>query len=516
MKPIFRRILILLCLASLLGTMAVSAVEETGQDLMLMETILESFDNGRTVDLSCYNITAEKLREVYHHLDTYGFLPWNAYSYRYEYTIATGYVTSFTPVYRDENEYDTAQYEQKVAEIIHDVIDPSMSDWQKALVIHDYLAVNCAYDESLTYYRGYDLLVRGTAVCQGYAEAYMDIMNRLGIHCIMVVSRDMEHGWNMIEIGGNWYHVDVTWDDPTPDVPGRVSHKYFLVTDEEMNQDHKERLKNGDTGHYNWDIEIPCTDTSLTDAFWKDVDDAIFYSGYETSYLRRWKDWNATIRTRNELTGKETVLKKDKKEYITLDGKKKFAYYHLGLSLWQDRLYYSSTDTVYSMNLKGEDVQKVYTHKTKKTGTYIYSSYVHNDILYLTLSDHDGNRTLQQYALPATGYHVHSYTAEIWPATCTERGWEFYTCECGVWAQAMGDAPTGHDYMDATCTHPKTCRYCGATEGNVISHDYRYETITEPTMRSKGLGKKICRHCGDYEYYDIPKLTFDEWLDRVF
>ena len=168
------------------------------------------------------------------------------------------------------------------------------------------------------------------------------------------------------------------------------------------------------------------------------------------------------------------------------------------------------------MALDGSDVQEIYSLSPRKTGTFIYSSYVHNDTLYLTLSDHEYNHTVQEVALLPTGYHVHSYTTDIQPATCTARGWEVYTCDCGLWVDAAGDAPTGHDYMDATCTVPKTCRHCGATEGDVISHDYLYETVIEPTMRDKGLQKKACRHCGEYEYFDLPKLTFGEWLDRLF
>ncbi len=44
-----------------------------------------------------------------------------------------------------------------------------------------------------------------------------------------------------------------------------------------------------------------------------------------------------------------------------------------------------------------------------------------------------------------------------------------------------------HEWIDATCTEPKTCSLCGATEGDPIAHDYANATCTEP---------QTCTHCG--------------------
>ena len=42
----------------------------------------------------------------------------------------------------------------------------------------------------------------------------------------------------MEKLGGKWYHIDVTWDDPTPDQKGYIGYKYFLLSDQEMAKDH--------------------------------------------------------------------------------------------------------------------------------------------------------------------------------------------------------------------------------------------------------------------------------------
>jgi hypothetical protein len=56
----------------------------------------------------------------------------------------------------------------------------------------------------------YGALVTGTAVGEGYAMAYKALCDRLGITCFVVLGNlgDMEHAWNIVEIGGDYYHID--------------------------------------------------------------------------------------------------------------------------------------------------------------------------------------------------------------------------------------------------------------------------------------------------------------------
>ena len=112
----------------------------------------------------------------------------------------------------------------------------SLSDLEKALLVHDALAATCEYgmdnDTGDIRFTAYGALVNRKAVCQGYAEAYAYLMTQLGITCGLCRSDILNHAWNIIEIDGEEYHVDVTWDDPVYDVSGRSRHVNFLRSTE--------------------------------------------------------------------------------------------------------------------------------------------------------------------------------------------------------------------------------------------------------------------------------------------
>ncbi len=123
------------------------------------------------------------------------------------------------------------------------------SDYERVLAVHDYLVRGCAFDSgespAQASFTAYGALVLGSAVCQGYSDAFALVMERLGIPCVVVDSEEMSHAWNMVLVDGAWYHVDVTWDDPSPDggPDAAVSYVFFLRGDEAMTQ----------LGHYGWE-----------------------------------------------------------------------------------------------------------------------------------------------------------------------------------------------------------------------------------------------------------------------
>lgn len=110
--------------------------------------------------------------------------------------------------------------------------------------LHDQLVRSCSYDTaaeqeqdpSSPAYSAYGALVNGKAVCQGYAQALKLLLSSAGIPSLYVsgTADGGPHAWNMAQVGGRWYYVDATFDDPVllgPDgreEPGsRLLHTYF-------------------------------------------------------------------------------------------------------------------------------------------------------------------------------------------------------------------------------------------------------------------------------------------------
>ena len=112
-------------------------------------------------------------------------------------------------------------------------IDESMTDFQKVAILHDELVINCHYyDEGAKYITAYNAIVEDKANCQGYSEAYAYLLSLAGIKTEIVESSAMFHMWNKVCIDGEYYNVDLTWDDPMPNKEGHVGHKFFLLSDE--------------------------------------------------------------------------------------------------------------------------------------------------------------------------------------------------------------------------------------------------------------------------------------------
>ncbi len=114
-------------------------------------------------------------------------------------------------------------------------------DAARELALHDWMTANGAYDDAVLYPDAglaptrdndtpYGFLLEGKGICRGYATTFQLFMDLLGIPCLTVDGSGHggeAHAWNLVQLDGEWYAVDVTWDDP---VGGPAYHRYFNVT----------------------------------------------------------------------------------------------------------------------------------------------------------------------------------------------------------------------------------------------------------------------------------------------
>lgn len=228
------------------------------------------------IDVSAYRLPVKEFGEVLQKvLNGSPELFYVGKRYGYWLDRSGEYVAGFVPSY--EYNGHTLEAEEigqlkrtfeETADSVLSTIDPDWSDLEKVLYVHDYLASQYEYDTRSPgsetdpcHYDAYSLIVEGRAVCEGYSLAYLYFMKRLGISCSTVPSDEMCHMWNQVQIDGEWYHVDVTQDDPLNDLPGKVQHNHFLLSDEGISA----------RGHSGWDSPISdgCQDTFYDDYFWK-------------------------------------------------------------------------------------------------------------------------------------------------------------------------------------------------------------------------------------------------------
>lgn len=278
-------------------------------------------------------------------------------------------VTLFTPDYDDDLLQAANEYEMAVAKALSKV-DSSMNNVEKAMVLHDYLVTHCEYDLSYQRYTAYDALVTGSAVCQGYALAYYDIMDRAGVPCSFAISDAMNHIWNMVYIDGSWYHVDATWDDPSNlYMQSYCGHENFLVSDSRL-------LENK---HYSWYGEAVASSTRFDNAVWKDVDSIVYKYDGAWYYMGVTGKTAGLVRRTGSLEGGTSSIVHQIKEPWPVWGESGwwnalFSY----LVPYDNALYFNTHDSVYK--LTNGSVKKCFDYMGGKG--YLYDIIVVNDKLY--------------------------------------------------------------------------------------------------------------------------------------
>lgn len=480
--PLRRIFLPLLCLVLILSLAPTALAADTAG---AKDAILQAYEDlaaapglSHTIDIKSYGLTKQEVDDliISTGLRHECLQPWYLENYRYNYDADTGIVSTLTLNRKDPAVYDYDLFEQKMAEILAATVYEGMSQWQKAISIHDYLVTHIHYDETLTHRTAYDALTLGTTVCAGYAELYIYLLQRVGIESRYLSSEAMDHGWNAVEIDGKWYHVDATWDDPVSDIFGRCRHHYFLLSDT--------AIADEDHNHHSWTTGIACTDTSMDSGrFWQGIDSPICYESSDICYFRQKTGKTSYTIYRRDREGNQTVVTTTDAGHIDIGGKEGYLYFYenYGLDLVGDRLYYADMAAVYSIKTDGTGKKTVYSHDYAANKTCIQGSHVEGNTLYLTLRDHEGNQSTMTLNLGDEN-HIHSYTATAVEATCSQPGHTLHRCECGV--SYRSDLTPKKDHV-----------YDG---GTVI----QAATLTEP-----GIKRCICTVCGHINDLEVPILT---------
>ena len=161
-----------------------------------------------------------------------------------------------------ETEYDslgkvtiklTKSYKQEEIDKINSKIDElyptlvtSTDTRENIKNVHDYIINNSKYDSDrsdngIVNYRSdiaYGPLFDGYAICGGYTDLMQLFLEKMNVKSYRVSSNS--HIWNAVYLDGEWYHLDLTWDDPVvSDGKDYLNHDYFLIKTKELQEKEK-------------------------------------------------------------------------------------------------------------------------------------------------------------------------------------------------------------------------------------------------------------------------------------
>lgn len=134
----------------------------------------------------------------------------------------------------------------KVETVLRRLISPKMTEVQKIDAIHDYLVLRSSYGKTTkkSAHSAYTLMTEGCGVCQAYSALASRMLERLGFEvCFVNGMTDEAHSWLKVKVGGEWYNLDITYDDPVPNQKNKVFYRHALVSDAKISATHKQSGK---------------------------------------------------------------------------------------------------------------------------------------------------------------------------------------------------------------------------------------------------------------------------------
>ena len=344
---IFKRIIAVLVIVSVILPFSSAVLAEEGKiktfeysdekylstvsySASLEDTLTEAWSNfSSVVNILKYNVKEEDLSVYFQICNLYPEYFYVDSTIKYNCNL-WGYINNIYIQYTDT--IDVCKNQKLWLDNTVDDIISKMNginaDEDKIVFIHDYISTHTEYDPNAvsgdldtidnSSYNAYGCLVKGVAVCQGMSDAFVLLCKKVGVYSSLVSSAEMVHAWNLVKLGENYYHLDITWDDTGSevgigydgenflDVKGFASHKYFMKSDDQMLS----------LDHHSWEADFSASDSvTYNNYYWKDVYSHIYFIKGFQYYIK-----NSSLIKRNPSTGEESVLYTINKGSFSVDG----------------------------------------------------------------------------------------------------------------------------------------------------------------------------------------------------
>ena len=486
-----------------------------------------------------------------------------------------GYAAALKPTYTMNGsalETAKAAVEAEVVRLTADL--EGKSDYEKSILLHDRLAAETEYVMQGEHQTVYGALVQGTAVCAGYARAYQLLMQRVGIPAWYVTGSSVSpygsvvaHAWNLVQLDGEWYYTDVTWDDQQ----NYTFYAYLNNTTAQITEDHTvgnyaAYLPTATATACNYfvrnDRQMQTMNVAaVADIIRTDFPARVYVTGDKAAFIKAYGTYlfdicdalgvpAGSISYGNASLGREVILRLDVEHTC------RYALHTVPATCGSDG---------YSVEICSYDFCHNEQNRTvlPATGTHVYDNACDDtcngcgltrtpaDHIYDNACDADCNECGARRQAPEHTY----FAAVLTPATCGTAGVMVYTCSncldtytadipatgdhsytnvcdpdcnlCGAVRQVAGH--TYDNACDADCNecgaereteghvyqYPCSayCRECGALRQEEAVHDHRETVITPATCGKEGQSRFTCSYCGD-SFTMITPMTLQHVYDH--
>ena len=390
----------------------------------------------------------------------------NGFKYQYE---DGKYIRMSTIIFTYQTPLEVYKnFQKETTDVINSLNLEGKSDYEKCLLVEEWVGKHIAYKESYSnpehYCNAVFVFYSKAGVCMHYADLFYYMANKAGLLALEDSGTlgYSGHAWNLVKIDGTYYYTDPTNFQNFTFVNGTAKAEFLYGSD-----------------------------------------DFSFHRSYKSS-----NEYKDKYPIASEMYSKEHSSCNGKHEF-TISGVQGGCYpgtvYKCKNCFYEYCVYTGEEDHEYNNGKITQEADCTHDEIT----TYQCKNCKNADYTVVTG--------------PALG---HDYQKEEVEPTCTKDGYIKYTCSrCNDTYTEPGKEKLGHDYKETvlketTClVNGKvqyTCSRCGDTYTKTIQkygHDYKETSVTPATCKTGTIHILTCTRCGGTSRrIDNDKLTEHDWI----
>lgn len=404
MKKIIAVILVMLTLTAFLPSVALATTDVSGipdEVYSAIATGIKNFDEF--IDISEFGITVSELGYVMQRIRyRYPLLYYVDNQFGYYHGETPNDAAAVAPVYlvtKEEAAEELSYVNGELDKIVASVPE-ELDNVEIAAYLHDYICLVFCYDvfgkEKI--FDIYNMLKCKYGVCDAYTRLYIALLGKCGIEADGVWSSEMVHSWCEVKLGGEWYAVDVTWDDPVTHIDkenvrcdklGSAHHSYFLKSVSAFDSN----TTGSNTHRTDAEYLYPATSTKFDTYSWHTVSTPFAFVDGEAYCL----DGDTMSRVDLTTGEREDVYQINEKWPVTGGGYWMGTF--SGLGFYGDFLIYNTATSVMSLDPKTGYTAELLS-LDNESEEFFYSVYVVGETLYYITAESPNEQNKTPHAIP--------------------------------------------------------------------------------------------------------------------